>query len=333
MKSYLLIYYSKLFTYYFFNSKYPDNSFTNYFLSSTYKKIESKRLYGKKKRIIFMCDGLRNHGGLTDRMKGILTTYYEAKKKGISFYINWLYPFNLIDYLQPTKQIDWRISSNINIYNLNICHPVILDKNRESWKNIIKKMIFKRFLSQKKTQLVYTNLDYANIHFRTLYNELFKPSKKLQDQIDYHLKMIGAPFWSFTFRFGNLFGDFKDIVGPTMPKYKQSELLQRNLQELKKLLQNIPVGYKVLITSDSFLFLQEIKKIDCRIYFVEGKPEPMINKNISIKNKCWIKSFLDQNLIMHAEKVFLLKTKGMYESSFPSFAAQISGRPYILHEF
>ena len=51
------------------------------------------------------------------------------------------------------------------------------------------------------------------------------------------------------------------------------------------------------------------------------------------KKEIWRKSFLDQNLIMKAEKVYLLKTEGVYKSGFPEFASLIGNCEYVYHEF
>ena len=45
-----------------------------------------------------------------------------------------------------------------------------------------------------------------------LYHELFKPSDYLQQNIDLHLNNIGTNYWSYTFRFGNYFGDFREFA-------------------------------------------------------------------------------------------------------------------------
>ena len=48
-----------------------------------------------KKRIIICFDGLFPHGGLVDRLKGIISFYEVAKKLDYDFYIYFEHPFPL----------------------------------------------------------------------------------------------------------------------------------------------------------------------------------------------------------------------------------------------
>ena len=71
---------------------------------------------------------------------------------------------------------------------------------------------------------------------------------------------------------------------------------------------------------------------DERIYIVPGDV-----KNIDLAKgefkDAWLKTFTDQQLIMLAEKVYLMRTGRMYRSGFPRFAAEIGGRPFVYHQF
>ena len=57
----------------------------------------------EKEGIVCMYDGLILHGGLTDRIRGLLTTYREAKRRGMPFYIHWDHPFRLEEFPSATS--------------------------------------------------------------------------------------------------------------------------------------------------------------------------------------------------------------------------------------
>ena len=47
----------------------------------------------------------------------------------------------------------------------------------------------------------------------------------------------------------------------------------------------------------------------------------------------WLKTFTDQQLLMGAKKVTLMRTGKMYKSGFPRFAAEVGGVEFIDHVF
>lgn len=324
----MIKYYLKLFAYYVFKTRYPMAWGTR---SGRTKHAGERR---RDTKVVFMCDGYRGHGGLTDRMRGLLTTYLEAKKHELPFFIYWTKPFRLEDFLVPAGDCDWRTDSENIGYNYVDSFPVIIDVSPAGWKNIFKKYIFKHSFAGKRDKLVYTNMIYETERFPSLYRELFKPSEYLQSGIDLHLKNIGSRFWSYTFRFGNLFGDFRDMIGVPLEGDEKQKLLEKNIGELKRLICELPDGFKAVVTSDSLYFLTQAEKLDNRIYVVKEKLLHVdFYKEDEAKKEIWLKSFLDQNLVMRAEKAYLLRTDDMYKSGFTEFAALIGGGEYVYHEF
>ena len=300
------------------------------------KEYNKKKSHGKPaNRIIFMCDGKLFHGGLTDRLRGILSTFYIAKKLKKKFYINWHSPFPLEKYLIPNSY-DWRINQDLIQYDKRIAVPLVFSEfppQEYKVRNIFSYLLFIKWLSKRgKDKHIYTNFYLPKKKFPLLYNELFKPTPYLLSQINYHLKNLGRYYWSFSFRFQNLLGDFKDIIDrPPLNNIEAEKLINRNINELKSIIRNLPKGYKCFVTSDSQIFLNRIKEIDNRIYIIPGNIFHIDLKKGTEKD--WSKLFIDQNLIMRAEKVYLLKTGEMYKSGFAEFAALIGGREYIYHYF
>lgn len=302
------------------------------FYSVNYKDKGDKP---KKEGVIFMCDGKLQHGGLTDRLRGLLTTFENARNRGLPFFINWNSPFRLEHYLQP-NEINWLILPEQISYNHRYAFPVILWENAtDKYRPLANKLQLDLALVNRKKQVhVYSNSDNSKGRYASLYSKLFRPSPLLQTKLNNILDQLGPYYWSFSFRFQQLLGDFKDICGVTLSPPEQDSLINRVKLEVKQVIKELPDSYKILVASDSMRFIDAIKEIDKRIYSVEGRISHVdLYESTNDNNDIWLKTFLDNHLIMGAEKVFLFKTGQMYNSGFPRFAAEVGGKPFILHEF
>src|SRR5690606_6508481 len=98
----------------------------------------------------------------------------------------------------------------------------------------------------KRQVLVYAKVDYLELINRKyncqyqwgeLFRELFKPTKILEDQLQYHLKAIGDGFIACVFRFQNLLGDFKEYHFKPLPEAERQQLLATNISALKKVVE------------------------------------------------------------------------------------------------
>lgn len=314
--------------FYIYLNKYTPGNRDSIFYRDNYSP-NAKNNSKIKKGIIFLCDGKFFHGGPTDRLRGILSTYEVAKKKGIPFYIAWTSPFRLENFLIPST-FDWTIQESEISYSSNDSFPIII----EDVNNFYSGLRLSAGLHNKKNQWhVYSNGDNSIGRYKSLFNELFKPSEKLQAEVDRHLNELGDDYWAFTFRFLQLLGDFKDWSQTTLDNAEAIDFMNKVKNEFVKLLTNASSDIKILVTSDSKRFLEFIADADPRIYIVPGDV-----KNIDLlKNEeypdAWMKTFTDQQLLMRAQKVFLLRTGGMYKSGFPRFAAEVGGAEFIYHEF
>ena len=304
--------------------RHPDKKFYDLYYSGN-NKADADVI---KKGIICMCDGRMYHGGPTDRLRGILTTYHEAKKLNVPFYISWTSPFNLEDYLEPAD-FDWRIKPEEISYLKNEAFPFIIEDEPDFHSSLRMKAGLKMW----RTQLhVYSNADNCRGNYRKLWNELFRPSPAVRNETDKHLKQLGSKFTAYTFRFLQLLGDFKEWAELTLDEEEAERLIEKVTDEFRKLTAGIGENQKILVTSDSRRFLNYISAIDPRVYVVPGEV-----KNIDLLKgefkEAWLKTFVDQQLLMHAEKVTLMRTGKMYKSGFPRFAAEVGGAEFIDHEF
>lgn len=297
-----------------------DSRFYDRYYSPNAEGLSDKSVRG----VVCMLDGRRFHGGITDRIRGILTTYREAKKRHLPFYILWNDPFPLEDYLEPNL-VDWRVAPSQLSYRKGEAFPVVIEDET----NFQSRMRMEAGIRLKFPQLhFYSNADNAIGSYRELYNELFKPSPALKAEVDRHKKELGPQYWSFTFRFLNLLGDFREWERKALPDDQARALISSvrdvMLEEMKKL----PEVYRVLVTADSRRFLDEAAGWDERIYVVPGDV-----KNIDLLKgeykDAWLKTFTDHRLIMDAERVYLIRTGRMYKSGFPRFAAEVGGAEFI----
>lgn len=282
------------------------------------------------KTIICPFDGTVEHGGLTDRLRGILSVYAQAKKEDIPFKIAWDYPFKLETYLAPAT-FDWRIGRDAVIRNAEEATPLII---QDLDGQVGRLMLSNAISSMPGTLHIYSNSNDCAGHYQKLYRELFRPTPLLQKAFDYHRQEIGIDnrYWAFTFRFTTLLGDFDDSVGSILEPPAAESLMQQSLDTMLQIMGNMPEGYRALVTSDSKLFLDFINGKDKRLYIVAGEIE-----NVDRTNKhdtdAWLKMFVDQHLIMDAERVYRMTGPGMYPTGFPKFAAEVGGRKFIDFEF
>lgn len=281
-----------------------------------------------KTGIICMYDGLILHGGLTDRERGLLTTYKEAKRRGIPFDIHCNHPFELADYLQPAT-FDWRIKPEEISYSAADSFPVLI---QDHWRVSSRLRLTGALRNRRKQTLVYSNSDNGRGSYAELYKELFRPTERLERAIKFHLDKLGEHYWAFSFRFIGLLGDFKDQPDYRLTNDEKEKFMAKVVAEFKKQLRQVPHNYKVLVATDSPEFLKLAPSIDSRIYVVEGDVKHLdITK--SENEDVWLKTFVDQYLLMNAKKVILMRTDRMYKSGFPRFAAEVGGKGFCYHRF
>lgn len=285
----------------------------------------------EKKVIVFMADGRKKHGGLADRLRGIISTYKYCLEHQVDFRIHFTEPFVLEELLVPSEY-DWRINSDEISYNSLDSLPVYIDSScypeadRQYQRELAEKLLKKDY----KQIHVYTNMYYADDEFGTLFNRLFKPAPALQVWIDENLAKLGNNYISLSFRFQNLFGDFADGDNVYSPR-EQRILLDKCIAKIISLHEMHPEINKILVTADSESFLKKISELDF-VFLLPGKIGHMdhhIEQDISVH----MKTFLDFFILSHSQKIYLLVTGKMYRSGFAKRAAKLQGVPFIEIDF
>lgn len=303
--------------------------FNCYWLKAILMKHKYFKRGGKgsvKPYIIACIDNKRNTLGMTDRFQGIITSYAVSKIFKTEFKCIYNFPFELREFLIPNKY-NWEVKPNeLSEYSKDV-EIVILRKSPT-----IKPLLNK--LPTKKQVYVYANLNYldkinkqfnTNFLWRDVFNELFKPTQLLQDNIDLHLKAIGEEYIACVFRFQSLLNDFKEYNFSEIKDNNAKEvLINKNIKKIEEIISEYKMP--VLVTSDSATFLERAKKIK-GVYVIPGKVVHM-GCSFNESNVVYLKSFVDFFMISKAKSVYCIGTKEMYPSKFPEYAAKLGNTPF-----
>lgn len=298
-------------------------------LKLSYKYYNSL-LPNASKTAICMIDGVVNHGGLSDRLQGILSTYYVSQQLGINFKIYFVSPFSLETYLVP-NEVKWQISASEMCYNNKISSPIFIRSIEHKREKQRYKSFCKALCDSSKVQFhVYSNVKcFPDADYSFLFNKLFKPSKVLQLAIDFHLAKINTRYISITFRFQQLLGDFKERDFKILPLKERNCLIKKCIDIVKDLYSKNQFLYHcILVTSDSSTFLREISSLPY-VYVIPGKVVHMaytFNSSLDV----YLKSFVDLYMIANASEIYSAQVGPMYDSGFPKLASKIYEKPFHL---
>ena len=270
-------------------------------------------------------------GGLSDRLRGIVSVYAECKRQGRPFRIVFE-PLHLEDYLSPNKY-DWRIGEDEIDWDLTESHPCVLltyhNDSHNRWQHFVQSTVLRSYFRKHCLQLhVFTNMIPSDEEYRTLFHELFKPADDLQQLIGYHLEKLGGKknYISCTFRFRQLLGDFKE-GGDTLPAEQREAYIERCIETVKEL--HKQYGDKnILVTADSSTFLSELKEKSLPYVYVMPGKVVHLGFTADASKAVYMKSFLDMYMISFADTVYLVRDKLMYHSGFPYRAALLGGSNY-----
>ncbi|MBO8479353.1 MAG: hypothetical protein IAB80_10790 [Bacteroidetes bacterium] len=275
---------------------------------------------------VAMVDGKQYHGGMCDRFKGMVSLYAYCKQRGIEFRILYNYPFDLSEYLVPSSY-DWRLKEGEFSGCFRDCRIIYL--RGESGHRLTR-------LRTKKQIHFYGNMDILDVlnkdrgtsyRWGELFKELFRPSEALASQLaDLHTG-IGEEYDAAVFRFQNLLGDFPEYrFKPLESRQEREKLKEKCLAAVRELAARPENGRKLLVTSDSESFLQEVSGIE-GTFVIPGTVVHMDGGG-KRNGSSHMKSFLDFFMLTEARSVSCIGTKEMYPSQFPMYAAKVNGIPF-----
>ena len=286
---------------------------------------------GKKVRhpmLVFMVTNTKGFyvGGMVDRFKGMISTYAWCKQRNVDFRIRHIYPFELADYLEPA-QYDWRLKEGE--YTTSIWDSTLMRARGEYGRRLVRKSVVNKQIHYygNRDFLFYINetggTDYT---WGELFYELFRPGKKLAEEVERKRNEIGQPYISAVFRFQNLLGDFKEYRFEALGNSeKREELIQiclNGLFDLQKTYPNTPI----LVTSDSSTFIERASAFP-GIHIIEGKRVHM-GCSTDADYDTYLKSFVDFYMLVGSQRIFSLGTSEMYPTQFPMYAAKVNDIPF-----
>ncbi|MFV0170304.1 hypothetical protein OBK12_01215 [Empedobacter falsenii] len=278
--------------------------------------------------IIYMADGKMLHGGLSDRLCGIVSAYACSKDLGVDFKVFFESPYSLTDYLIPNK-IDWEIKEKEISFNSKEAEATYIPAYSKhiSYQLYIAR---KRLKSTKKQVHVYSNMRYfTKVEFNTLFNELFQLSDPLKDKIKYNTQYLSDKYISITFRFQQLLGDFEEGNFPKLKtEEEKQELINKCISKIKEIKQENPQFDKILVTSDSRIFLDCANQLDY-VYIIPGDIVHMDFVESKDLFEEHLKSFVDFFMLANADKIYLANFKPLYPSTFPETASYLNNTEFI----
>lgn len=279
--------------------------------------------------IIVCVDGGYQQGGLSDRIRGIVSVYLYCKRHHIPFYVHFVYPFDLKDYLEP-HSYDWRIRPEKVSHHPEEAEPMLLFchlLNHKFHRHYLDRKV--KEASRTKKQLhIYTNTFIEDRNYSKGFQEMFKPSLRLQDAI--HLSRQGFPskYIAVVLRFQQLLGDFREDGFDILPAEERQQLIHTCCERIARIHRESYPDHKILVTSDSVTFLQTVQReYPDFILTIAGKVVHM-DYTTGADFSVYAKSFVDMFLVAQARHVFLLRTGKMYRSGFAKRAAQMTNAPY-----
>ncbi len=285
---------------------------------------------GLEKTVVYMClKETTASGGLSDRLRGLVSIYAECKRRGVPFKAYFEVP-NLSIAFEP-NEYDWRIGEDEICYDAGRVYPCMILTYHADIKNRLQRLaqrtMLRHYMRKNRQQIhVYSNMVTADEQYGDLFRELFKPTSELQMQLDHHLHTLGGErgYVSCTFRFRQLLGDLKE-GGETLPEEEREAYIQRCLSTVERLHGEHPQD-KLLITSDSITFNRRAAALPY-VYTIPGEIVHM-GFTYDASKAVYLKSFVDYMMLSYAREVCLARDEKMYHSGFPYRAALLGGAEY-----
>lgn len=296
-----------------------------------YYTQDAPHAMNKEKWIVCTFDGHTQHGGLTDRFRGMVSTWFLCKKMGYTFKIYFEHPFTLTDYVIPNK-VDWQMVKADISYNAADALPIYCGTNGTHVERPFQRLYFSQKFKMNYKQIhVFTNayLKHGK-EYGVYFKELFKPTPKLQQLIQFNTEAMKDNYCAMTFRFQQLLGDFSEgekNAYDILPEEERELLITRCINKADEVFRESQFKGKLLVTSDSAVFLERISKALPYVYTIPGKVVHM-DYTFTASDDSYMKSFVDLYMISNAKKVWLLQTGEMYNSGFPRRASEINNVPF-----
>lgn len=275
------------------------------------------------------------HGGLMDRVKGIISAAQIAESCELPLRI---YEENdavgILNFLK-LKNDDFLLKNTNGFFNTWTSKLVLLnDKVKYPKEELL------RLFRKKLNYHLFCNLDFSGVLFgqanaqkswHDWFHKLFYFDEGLvlkaqsilgqQETCGIHL------------RFTSILGDFDDTTKVSLAAEDREALIKSCADEVFNLIQLHP-WKQFMVVSDSTTFLDHIKKNQHlagtkKLIWADGTIGHVdYNKNAKVIEK----TILDFYLLTRCSKIIQVKESRMYNSQYSQYAAMVSGMPYELHK-
>ena len=299
--------------------RYVKNMIKTTLLRRFYNPFFSRAI-NQNQIIVYMADGKMLHGGLSDRLCGLVSTYCYCMEHNKIFKAYFVDPYKLESFLLPNKYNSLVEEKDIS-YNFFDSKPIYI--SYESDNRLQQKKANRKLSAEAKQLHVYTNMRYRIDNFSENFFSLFQLSDKLRQAVDHHLSQLPHEYISITFRFQQLLGDFKEGNFPVLHGKERDDLIKRCLDCILNLKLKNPTIERILVTSDSSTFLTESSKLDC-VYTIPGNMVHMDFNKDFVEEDVHMKSFIDLFILAHASRIYIAAFSPLYLTSFPITAAYIA---------
>lgn len=283
------------------------------------KKCRIRR--ATQRNVFFMYfDPQKQHPGIADRLKAIITTYNTAKANGYDYKIYFKTPFDLATYLTPQK--DWETKEgeleysviDTKIVNETNFHPIRKLKQGKQY-----------HCYQYAGNVMPRFFEDTGYKWCDLFHELFSPSHILESAYK-SLDIQPKTYISIHLRFVNALESFENTYfnNHIESSAKRNELIKRckeGIQEIQHLHPNKPI----YVFSDSKIFLECCSDLNVKIL-----PSDHIGHTGSKDSSdTYLKTFLDLYVMSKSQAIYRVCAPELYSiSHFALLAATIGDIPF-----
>lgn len=288
--------------------------------------------------IVFMLNNVMMHGGLLDRIKGIITASVIAEHMGYALrvYVD-KKSFNLFKFILPVDANIIASEEDVK-YNVWTGVPVLL----YNLTKIKKEEIIHSFRGQKSQYHLYCNLDLLkqfypcerqeglNGIWRGRFNSLFTFNSYFSHFAE-GIFCGATNICGIHLRFVSLLGDFKEVVDNALPQEEKSSLVNKCLGHIRGIIET-GLHEKYLVVSDSVCFLNDLRQsmpnteLGGKLIVLDGGAVAHIDLDHS--EEVLQKTILDFYLLSRCSVVYQVLAAGMYNSQFCRYAAVLGNATY-----
>ena len=287
--------------------------------------------------LIFMLNNTMRHGGLLDRIKGIITAKIIADVIGYELKVLVdKKSFNLFKFLIPVNSSLEATGNDIS-YNAFNSEPVLL----YNLTKVTKKEILHLLRKKKDQYHFYCNLDLLkqfypnetqealNALWRNTFNQLFYFDSYFENYAKEVFKGK-QNICGIHLRFLSSLGDFTEVVNNELPENEKQALISQCTRQITAIIE-AGLYEKYLVVSDSVIFLQTLNEIMQNSSYAEkviilGGAIAHIDQDHS--EDVLQKTILDFYLLSQCSFVYQVLGNKMYRSQFCRYAAVLGNATY-----